>query len=471
MIGTGPTSQEPPGISRGVPRVRGTDGSRRAGDAAEDAGEYDDPVLIAQGLFWAAGILLLAPLAYPVVPILARVLRLGGRRRAPGPDPSSGGISAVVCFVDEADRLGETIRAFLASRGSFPREVVLVGDRPTAPALEVARDLARRDPRVRLHVGATRRGKAARQWEGVRRARLDLVLLLDANTRVEPEAAGRLGIALSEPGVVYSTGRLLYEGRDQGFEDRYWDLEHQIRLWEDPWLGPLGGSGGLLCCRRRDYTPCAPEAMLDLVVPCLLEAVTGGRGRYVSSARAHEPARGSLAAWRRARVRIQARALGSVGLLRGWLGHRGPGRAVQFLGHKFLRWHASTSLLIALGAALFGYPRSLGTWVPVIAILLGASLLGAILCGREERVSPLLAPGYALLVQLAGLALALAGRVPAAWTPGDAGAMDTEEGPATPASPRPENEDPARPWTPAADSPAAAAGAPRRRASPSSRSS
>lgn len=370
----------------------------------------------AEALTLAFVALALAPVAFALVGAALAPLRPPAPR---GPAPE--GLSAVVCFHDEAEDLAETVDAFLTAGTPFPVEVLLCGDGASPAAQRVATRLAAR-PEVRRLPSARRAGKAQAQARGVAAARYPVVLLLDADTRVDPGTPEALACAVASPGVAFAAGRLRYQGHDQGAEDRYWDLEHLLRLRASAGRGLLGAPGGLLCCRRDAYVPCPPEAMLDLVVPLLLERTQaeGGvvpRGIYCPEAGGWEPARPSWGRWRQARVRIQARALASTGLLRGWLVGAGPARSLQFLGHKLLRWWAGPSALMAcaLGSTLSGWP---GTLARAAGLALVLSCGALVLSWRRVRLPWAAAPGYVLYVQVAGLALALAGRAPRTWSPG-----------------------------------------------------
>jgi cellulose synthase/poly-beta-1,6-N-acetylglucosamine synthase-like glycosyltransferase len=356
--------------------------------------------------------LLLVPIYYTLVAALVGAL-------LPARPPPAGdlheGVTAIICFVDEGNRLQETVHAFLGATGSFPREVLLSGDSPDSKTLELAKSLAYQDSRVRVLSSLRPRGKSSCQARALRQANFPFLLFLDARTRVSPEAPRQLALPLQDPGVAFTTGRLLYEG-SQGPEESYWKLEHWIRRYQDHQGGPLGASGGLFACRRREFIACPPDAMLDLVLPCLLERTTGGRGRYVESALGLEPCRTDLAGWRRARIRIQARALGSSTMLRGWLAGCGWNQAGRFLAHKLLRWYATPSLLLLLLASSQG-PSALALWSRGATLLLLPSLALATCLPDLKRLPALALPGYAIFVQAVGLGRALTGNIPRNWAP------------------------------------------------------
>lgn len=368
------------------------------------------PAPVYFGLLLAALAALLAPVYYALVAGLAGYLTPAATIAEADPED---GLTAVICFTTEAERLPETVRAFQEAEGDFPRQVVLVGDDPDDETAQVARELAALHPDVELTILDPGRGKAPAQAEGVRRARYPTVLLLDAGTIVAPEAPRRLCGALAEPGICYAAGRIVYQG-EGGAEGRYWQLEHWIKRYEDHVEGPLGGAGGLMALRRDDYQEVPAWSMLDLVLPCLLERLTGERGRYVEAAVGHEPARPTAADWLRARLRIQARCVASATLLRGWLSGVPWGRSFRFLVHKLLRWYAGVSLLLLILLLVLGNPhlRTLGHG------LAGLLLLSALVAARRMQrpgVGLLATPGYVTGAQVAGWWRAIRGRAPARW--------------------------------------------------------
>lgn len=371
-------------------------------------------VWIPAPLYFAVLLALLALLLAPVY--YALVAGLVGAMTPPAPvveaDPAEG-LTAVVPFTQEATRLPRAVQAFLEAEGDFPRQVVLVGDSPDDETAQVARELAALYEPVDLVLLDPGEGKAAAQALGVTRARYPLVLLLDAGTVVDPAAPRRLCGALAAPGICYAAGRILYEG-DGGAEGRYWQLEHWIKRYEDHVEGPLGGAGGLMVLRRDDYQPVPPWSMLDLVLPCLLERLTDGRGRYVEAAVAREAGRPTAAAWLKARLRIQARAVASATLLRGWLVGVPWGRACRYLVHKLLRWYAGVSLLLLILLLVLGNPELQRLGHLLAGALLGSALVAARRMDRDG-VGLLATPGYVVGAQVVGWWRAIRGRAPARW--------------------------------------------------------
>jgi hypothetical protein len=368
------------------------------------------PAPVYFGILLALLAVLLAPIYYALVAGVAGALMRPARVEESDPEE---GMTAVVCFTQEGERLPRVVRAFLEAEGEFPRQVVLVGDAPDDEAGQVARELAALHDEVELLLLEDGRGKAPAQALGVARARYPILLLLDAGTILDPSALRRLYGALAAPGICYAAGRILYEA-DDGAEGHYWHLEHWIKRYEDAVEGPLGGAGGLMALRRDDYVEVPAWSMLDLVLPCLLERLTGGRGRYVEGALGREAARASAAAWLRARLRIQSRCVASATLLRGWLSGVPWGRSFRFLVHKLLRWYAGVSLVLLALLLVTGNAdlRALGH------VLVGSLLLSCLVAAHrrnEPGVGLLATPGYVVSAQLIGWWRGIRGRAPSRW--------------------------------------------------------
>ncbi len=359
----------------------------------------------------AALTLLLIPVYYALASALAGWLT---PIQEPDRTTEPSGVTALIPFVHEANLLENTVRAFLDSEGSFAKQVWLLGDNPSEEAEEVAHSLAQ-DPRVQLKVWRRAWGKASVQAWGAKAALHPILLCLDAGTRVAPDAALRLTAPLQDPAVAYTTGKLVYE-QEASLETSYWSLEQYIKRYQSQAGGLFGAAGGLFACRKSQYIACPTWCMLDLVLPCLLERIHGGVGRYVETAVGKEPGRTDSPAWLRARIRIQARSIASLVLLRGWLSGVSFSRALGFLCYKFLRWHGALSLVLVLLLLASG-PTPLRFLAHGLTGFLVFSALLAAHYGTQGPLGLLATPGYAVGVQLAGWSKALSGRSPSSWKP------------------------------------------------------
>lgn len=128
-------------------------------------------------------------------------------RRHPGPDAPPGPrdgwplLSVIVPAKDEARALRPTVEAVLAS--DYPRlEVIVVDDGSRDGTARIAAELAARDPRLRVLTHAVNQGKAAALNHGLRVAKSDLVVTVDADTRPDPDCLRRIAAQLADPEVA-----------------------------------------------------------------------------------------------------------------------------------------------------------------------------------------------------------------------------------------------------------------------------
>lgn len=116
-------------------------------------------------------------------------------------------ISVIVPARNEALNIGRCVGSLLAS--SYPRlEIIIVDDQSRDGTREIARNLAERDPRVRLIEGRELPegwlGKNWACWQGFREARGEALLFTDADTRHEPALLGHAAGALRNGGDLVS---------------------------------------------------------------------------------------------------------------------------------------------------------------------------------------------------------------------------------------------------------------------------
>jgi hypothetical protein len=103
--------------------------------------------------------------------------------------PSPGMTIAIPCF-NEQECLARTASRALATlegAGVGGQELLLVNDGSTDDTARIAADLARRDPRVRVHTHPRNLGFAGAQRSCYRHASMDWVFLVPADGQVGPE--------------------------------------------------------------------------------------------------------------------------------------------------------------------------------------------------------------------------------------------------------------------------------------------
>ena len=109
---------------------------------------------------------------------------------------------------------------------------------------------------VRLLGYSVNRGKAPVLDSSVPRLSGDIVLLSDANTHMEPDAARRLAGWFADPAIGVVCGRLvLTDARSgQNVDGLYWKYETFLKKCESR-LGALLGSNGAIYAIRKELFP------------------------------------------------------------------------------------------------------------------------------------------------------------------------------------------------------------------------
>ncbi len=99
-------------------------------------------------------------------------------------------VSVVLAGYNEEQIIGRTLRSVLASKHPLA-EVIVVNDGSTDRTAEEVREIAHRDSRVQL-IEQRNTGKPGALNAGLRKARSDIIVTLDADTMMTPETIGRL---------------------------------------------------------------------------------------------------------------------------------------------------------------------------------------------------------------------------------------------------------------------------------------
>jgi glycosyltransferase involved in cell wall biosynthesis len=155
----------------------------------------------------------------------------------PSRTPSLG---VIIPTLNESARLGATlksVRDYFAER-PFDLEIWLIDGQSRDGTAEIARDEARRDPRIRFIQDPVNEGKGSAVKEGMLRCRADLRLLYDADAATPIEEFEKLRGAIEE-GFVIAIGSRALEKSDV--------LEHQpfyreipgkfFGIWTRLWTG------------------------------------------------------------------------------------------------------------------------------------------------------------------------------------------------------------------------------------------
>jgi glycosyltransferase involved in cell wall biosynthesis len=258
-------------------------------------------------------------------------------------------------------------------------EIVVASDGSTDLTDGIVGEIAAANARVRL-LQCPREGKVAAQHRSVRETSGDVLAFTDANSEWRPDALRALTRNFADPEVGYACGQLRLESPDgANMEGVYWRYEMWVREQESAASSITAGNGAIYAVKRDAYVEDDPKFGHDFGFPYLMEQM-GRRAVYEPAAVAVEkPAAEPEDEYGR-KVRTISRALGHILTGRAFRGPTRPLYAAQLVSHRVLRY--STGILH-----------------------LGLLVSNLMLVAR--------APFYRLflLVQLAGLGLAAAGKL------------------------------------------------------------
>jgi cellulose synthase/poly-beta-1,6-N-acetylglucosamine synthase-like glycosyltransferase len=292
-------------------------------------------------VFWACAAAIVY--AYFLYPLLIWVLgRFFARTKTPTEIKPANlpKVSLLIAAYNEEAVINDRIRNALEL--DYPKEkleIVVVADGCTDGTTAIVKRYA--DDGVRLIESPQRRGKAAALNASFEQLRGDIVILSDANTHTEADAARKLVRWFVDPKVGVVCGRLVLTDRRTGrnADSLYWRYETFIKRSEGKLGALLGANGAIYAIRRSVYTPIRDDTFVDdLVIPLTARLQTGCAVVYDSEAVAHEETALHISGEFHRRSRIGAGGFQSMGLLWKLLDPRQGWVAFTFLSHKIIRW-------------------------------------------------------------------------------------------------------------------------------------
>jgi cellulose synthase/poly-beta-1,6-N-acetylglucosamine synthase-like glycosyltransferase len=326
--------------------------------------------------------------SYALYPVIVYVLaRLFGRSSEAQmlSDRDLPSISLLIAAHDEEAVIEERIKSALAT--DYPREkyeIVIASDGSEDRTNEIVRRYA--DAGVRL-LDYQRGGKATALNRAMKEVRGEIVLLSDANTYTEPEAARALVRWFRDEKVGAVCGKLVLTDPRCGSnaDGMYWKYETFLKKCEGK-LGALLGSNGAIYAIRRERWVAIPNNTIidDFIIPLKAKLKYGTRIIYDQAAVAHEESSPNIHAEFKRRARIGAGGWQAIGLLwrllnpaQGWV-------AFTFLSHKVLRWVCPFLMLgaYATNLALCGSKFYMGLFMAQVMFYLLAGM-GMVIPGRS----------------------------------------------------------------------------------------
>ena len=322
-------------------------------------------------VFWTCTALIVY--VYAVYPILVWWLS----RRIEPMDPSASGpekewprLTLLIAAYNEEAVIER--RVLNALDMDYPRdrlEIVIGLDGCSDRTAEIVSGFGHRG--VRLLDFDERRGKASVLNAAMSRVDGDIVLMSDANTDIDPQAARQLVRWFRDPRVGAAVGRLILTdaGSGRNVDGLYWQYETFLKRCEGRLGALLGANGAIYAIRRELYVPIPPETIIDdFVIPLYAKFHSGCSIVYDCNAVAREETPSSLSSEFHRRARIGAGGFQSIALLWRLLDPRQGWVAFTFFSHKLLRWLCPFFLIGLLAS------NSLLLHSPFFAWLLGAQL-------------------------------------------------------------------------------------------------
>jgi poly-beta-1,6-N-acetyl-D-glucosamine synthase len=271
--------------------------------------------------------------------------------------PSLPTVSAVMVVRNEELAIARKLENLLTL--DYPPEkleVVTVSDGSNDGTEMILAEFERRDPRVRVVVKPTSKGKAAGLNDAIALARGEVLLFTDARQQIEPGALSLLTENFGDPQVGAASGELMLGDPASGETAKgmglYWRIEKKIRELESASGSVVGATGAIYCARRALLEPLPEGTILDDVLLPMQVIRRGSRVIFDSRARAWDsPDLGESREFSR-KVRTLS---GNYQLLQlaPWLLSSGNGIRFEFISHKLSRLIVPFALMGLLIASIF----------------------------------------------------------------------------------------------------------------------
>ncbi len=351
-------------------------------------------------------------LIYPYL-IYPHLLKLLPKARVPGAQPLENQRFALLfCAYDEAGNLPDTLADLRALKRLWPGLEIHAFDDfsrdGTGPLLENASDI------LTPHHATRRTGKAAGIVQMLAKTRADVVLFMDANTRIDVASMlnFRSYFADATIGAVAATVTLPNgtESATAGVGAAFWRLEERIKALESATGSTVGCDGALWGIRRHLY-PKFAHYLADDFRPSMEPVFRGLRVVSAPDIRATEPAAAETGGEFARKIRIACgawHAHDDMNLLVARLGWK---HRFKYASHKLIRWFSFVWLVAAAGfAAALAWQTGLFWFFAWVALASGlAAFRGIGPFGKGLEIV------LAMLATFLGILKAVRGREQAVW--------------------------------------------------------
>ena len=347
-------------------------------------------------LFWT--LLLAVTWCYAGYPLYVMALSRFRPRPIRPPDANvRPSVTVIVAVRNERDALPRRLTNLLAQE--YPPErldLIIVCNGSVDGSEDVARQVARTEPRVRVFTSPADRGKAGALSMAVAQTAAELIVFADARQTFAPDAVARLVEPFSDHGVGAVTGRLEVRRADLASVEGvrlYWGLETRLRDAESRSGSVIGATGAIYAIRRSLFQDMPPNLILDDVYLPLRIAMRGHRVVMAPRAVAFDvPSRDQRAEYARKR-RTMVGNIQLLGVIPGLLSPLRNPVFMRFVSHKLLRLLTPFCFvaLLCLSAFLPGWPYRL-----FFGAELGLYLSGAL--GLRVSVAALSVPAAFVLM-------------------------------------------------------------------------
>lgn len=276
-----------------------------------------------------AGLVLGTTAGHLVYPLLLAALARRQPTRPPPVDPSTWpALTVLVPAYRESGVVGDKVADVLAN--GYPGDVqvlVVAEDCETADAAgRAGADVVQPESRL---------GKSQAINFGMELAKHDIVVISDANNRLEAGALAALVPHLSDPTIGAVAGEKVE--LDGGGEELYWRFESWLKQKEWDLGTTLGIVGELVATRRSTWRPIPPDISSDDLWLALDLAERGLAVAYEPAARSLDPPVESAASQWERRTRILCGALHVFWRKRHLVRRRHGLIAFEIIGHKLWR--------------------------------------------------------------------------------------------------------------------------------------